>query len=101
MQHCWRQGAEACSNSPTRNPAAEGEAAAGDGADAPADGAAPGAHSARLTALLAAIEEEGGGAVPPAPDAGDADALAALLGRLDLVLTWLWRVHGVDYYSGR
>ncbi len=26
--------------------------------------------------------------------------MAAALGQLDLVLTWLWRVHGVDYYGG-
>ena len=26
---------------------------------------------------------------------------AASLGKLDLQLTYLWRVHGIDYYAGR
>jgi hypothetical protein len=30
---------------------------------------------------------------------GEAE-LAARLGELDQVLTWLWRVHGIDYYGG-
>jgi hypothetical protein len=28
-------------------------------------------------------------------------ALQECLGQLDLLLTWLWRVHGIDYYGGR
>jgi hypothetical protein len=30
----------------------------------------------------------------------DANNLDESLGRLDLLLTYLWRVHGVDYYAG-
>jgi hypothetical protein len=71
--------------------------ASADGGDAPAGGA-PQTQSGRLTARLAAIDEDGSIA---APDDGDADGAAQLLGRLDQVLTWLWRVHGVDYYGGR
>jgi hypothetical protein len=28
-------------------------------------------------------------------------ALLDRLGKLDLLLTWLWRVHGIDYYAGK
>jgi hypothetical protein len=48
-------------------------------------------------ARLSAIDE----GAAAAPEDSDSEGLAQLLGRLDLVLTWLWRVHGVDYYSGR
>jgi hypothetical protein len=29
------------------------------------------------------------------------EALQERLGQLDLALTWLWKVHGLDYYGGR
>jgi hypothetical protein len=34
-------------------------------------------------------------------DAAGPSALAQALGSLDQALSWLWRVHGVDYYGGR
>lgn len=34
-------------------------------------------------------------------DSKNDDAPAADTGTLDLQLTYLWRVHGVDYYAGR
>jgi hypothetical protein len=30
----------------------------------------------------------------------DADHVPSALNRLDLLLTYLWRVHGIDYYAG-
>jgi hypothetical protein len=48
----------------------------------------------RLAAMLAAIDAD---EVP----VGDEAAVEYALGQLDLALTWLWRVHGVDYYAGR
>ena len=51
------------------------------------------AAAAALAAGLAAIDAE---EVSCEGEAG----LAARLGELDQVLTWLWRVHGVDYYGG-
>jgi hypothetical protein len=66
-------------------PCAEGEAAAG----------APGAEpAAALKALLSELEGE---AVPVEGE----EALLERLGQLDLLLTWLWKVHGLDYYGGR
>ncbi|WIA09843.1 hypothetical protein OEZ85_010057 [Tetradesmus obliquus] len=69
-----------------------GEAAAdGKGAAAAASGAEP---DAALAAVLAEAEGEVG------PPEGE-EALQERLGQLDLLLTWLWRVHGLDYYGGR
>jgi hypothetical protein len=31
----------------------------------------------------------------------DEAAFLDRLGQLDLLLTWLWTVHGIDYYGGR
>lgn len=31
----------------------------------------------------------------------DEESLLSRLGQLDLLLTWLWRVHGIDYYGGK
>lgn len=31
----------------------------------------------------------------------DEDSLLLRLNQLDLLLTWLWRVHGIDYYGGK
>ncbi|KAI8470777.1 MAG: hypothetical protein J3K34DRAFT_508811 [Monoraphidium minutum] len=83
---------------PAAPDAAAAAAAASDGGAAP-DGAAAAAApaSAALEARLAAVDA----AAPPAPEEGDAEGLDGLLGRLDVLLTWLWRVHGVDYYGGR
>lgn len=78
-------------------PAAAGASDGGAAPAAPAEGAAAAPANTRLHAQLALIDAE----APAAPDEGDSDALTSLLGRLDLVLTWLWRVHGVDYYGGR
>lgn len=81
------------------------DGAQGDAAKAAADGAADGAageggpaadggESAVLAAVLAAVEAE---EVSCEEDA----ALLDRLGQLDLLLTWLWRVHGIDYYAGK
>jgi hypothetical protein len=64
---------------------AEGEAAAG------AAGPEP---DAALKALLSELEGE-------AVAVEGEEALLERLGQLDLLLTWLWRVHGLDYYGGR
>lgn len=63
----------------------------GKGAAAAASGAEP---DAALAAVLAEAEGEVG------PPEGE-EALQERLGQLDLLLTWLWRVHGLDYYGGR
>ena len=98
---------------PAAAAAAEGgvpaAAAAGDGAAAPA--APPAAAAA------AAGAEDGETKEPEKEDAYLLAALAVVcgeeikidsdeeletrLGQLDVALTWLWRVHGVDFYGGR
>eukprot|EP00879_Flechtneria_rotunda_P006667 GHRR01007007.1.p1 GENE.GHRR01007007.1~~GHRR01007007.1.p1 ORF type:complete len:333 (+),score=154.33 GHRR01007007.1:449-1447(+) len=85
-------------------PAAEGEAqdaaedgkAAADGAtaaEASADGAEAQAEAPFRT-MLSEVESE-------QVLVDEEDALQDKLGHLDLLLTWLWRVHGIDYYGGK
>jgi hypothetical protein len=66
--------------------AADGEAkeAAGSGGEA----------EAVLRAVLAAADAE-------EVSCEEDSALLDRLGQLDLLLTWLWRVHGIDYYGGK
>lgn len=47
-----------------------------------------------MKAVLAEIETE-------VVSTDDEDSLLSRLGQLDLLLTWLWRVHGIDYYGGK
>jgi hypothetical protein len=49
------------------------------------------------SALTALLSELAGEAVPVEGE----EALLERLGQLDLLLTWLWKVHGLDYYGGR
>ncbi|KAF8055817.1 hypothetical protein HT031_006592 [Scenedesmus sp. PABB004] len=65
---------------------AEAEKDGGEGGDGKADAA--------LAAVLAEVEGE-------EVSCEGEDALAERLAALDLLLVWLWRVHGVDYYGGR
>jgi hypothetical protein len=71
----------------------------------PADGQADGAKAAGgdagkvdadavLRAVQAAIDGE-------EVSCDDDEALLHRVGQLDLLLTWLWRVHGIDYYGGK
>lgn len=50
-------------------------------------------EAAPLKLMMRAIEEDSAGGV-------DEEALPATRGRLDQQLTFLWAVHGVDYYAG-
>lgn len=69
--------------------AADGEeGAAGSGSGGGAEG------EAVLRAVLAAADAE-------EVSCEEDSALLDRLGQLDLLLTWLWRVHGIDYYGGR
>lgn len=71
----------------------------GDGAKAAADGAEAAANGsgadgeAVLRAVLASIDAE-------EVNCDEDSDLLDRLGQLDLLLTWLWRVHGIDYYAG-
>lgn len=65
----------------------------------PADGGDPAMAPAKtpdatLKAVLAEIDSE-----DVAVD--DEESLMSRLGHLDMLLTWLWRVHGIDYYGGK
>ena len=64
------------------------------GFPAEGDAAAAKAAEAAFKAVLAEIEGE-------QVNVEEEEALLAKLGQLDLLLTWLWRVHGIDYYGGR
>lgn len=64
---------------------AEGEDAQADGSKTPAS---------VLKAVMAEIESED-------VVIDDDESLQHRLGQLDLLLTWLWRVHGIDYYGGK
>jgi hypothetical protein len=61
----------------------------GEGAEA-----AGSAGDAALKAVLSELEGDAG-------SVEGEEALQERLGQLDLLLTWLWKVHGVDYYGGR
>lgn len=74
------------------NGAAVGEEEKGDQAGADNTAAAT-TSSSKLQLQLKAVDEED---VAVADD-GD---LTSRIGQLDVALTWLWRVHGVDYYGG-
>jgi hypothetical protein len=69
-------------------------------ADGQADGAKAGADTSKvdadavLRAVMAAIDSE-------EVSCGNDDTLLHRVGQLDLLLTWLWRVHGIDYYGGK
>lgn len=67
---------------------------AADGAAGEGGGAADNGESAALAAVLAAVDAE-------EVSCEDDAALLDRLGQLDLLLTWLWRVHGIDYYAGK
>lgn len=69
--------------------AAEGNAGGADGSGGAADG------EAVLRAVLSHVDAEGVNCDE------DEAALLERLGQLDLLLTWLWRVHGIDYYAGK
>lgn len=82
--------------------AADGEGGNTDGGKGNGAGPAEGQEQqgdsgAVLTAVLAALASD----PPVPPPSGDEAGLSSLLGRLDLLLSWLWAVHGVDYYAGR
>eukprot|EP00878_Enallax_costatus_P003885 GHUV01004105.1.p1 GENE.GHUV01004105.1~~GHUV01004105.1.p1 ORF type:complete len:477 (+),score=158.20 GHUV01004105.1:186-1616(+) len=71
-------------------PAADGEATI-DGGDATAAEKTP---DATFKAVVSEIDSE-----EVAVD--DEESLISRLGQLDMLLTWLWRVHGIDYYGGK
>jgi hypothetical protein len=76
-------------------PAEGGEAkAAADGEEGAAGSSSGGEGEAVLRAVLAAAGAE-------EVSCEEDSALLDRLGQLDLLLTWLWRVHGIDYYGGR
>lgn len=68
----------------------------------------PGTDCPIFESLLAfvTLAEEGAAPMGIEPAAAEADVivdetnLAASISQLDMQLTWLWRVHGIDYYSG-
>eukprot|EP00798_Chlamydomonas_sp_ICE-L_P018438 gene18438-24913_t len=64
---------------------------------APAEGDAPMADGDAATPKKVADKED-----TKDPDAVDVDEanLAEMTGRMDVLLTYLWRVHGIDYYAG-
>jgi hypothetical protein len=72
---------------------AEGGDGTKEGGEGAADGSA-GDAEAVLHAVHAAVDAE-------EVSCEDDAALLDRLGQLDLLLTWLWRVHGLDYYAGK
>lgn len=77
--------------------AAGAAAAAGGAASGGAEGGAggpSGGGDAALKAVLAEVEAE-------EVSCEGEEQLVLRLGQLDQLLTWLWRVHGIDYYSGK
>ncbi|GFR47460.1 hypothetical protein Agub_g9186 [Astrephomene gubernaculifera] len=75
-------------------------AAAGEGAPAAADGAPPSEPGSDGTAAAASSGPAAGSAdEEPAIVVNDSN-YAESVGKLDLQLHWLWKVHGVDYYAG-
>lgn len=65
-----------------------------DGAKAAGDDAGKVDADAVLRAVQAAVDGE-------EVSCDDDAALLDRVGQLDLLLTWLWRVHGIDYYGGK
>ncbi|KAF6250875.1 hypothetical protein COO60DRAFT_1629284 [Scenedesmus sp. NREL 46B-D3] len=76
----------------------EGEAAEAAHNGEAAAGSSGGADGSQPFAVLKAVLSELGG---QAMSIEGEDALLERLGQLDLLLTWLWKVHGLDYYGGR
>lgn len=75
-------------------PAAEAAPGGGD-ADMAADaaGEAPETAPVSYEAVSRAVDDE-------MLDVSSPEALSAVMGKLDQVLTYLWAVHGIDYYAG-
>lgn len=81
----------------------EGRDKEGEGGEqAAASGAASGLASAASTGVEGAPAAAAGsdGAQADEPEEVDEGNVAEALGRLDVLLTYLWRVHGLDYYAG-
>jgi len=76
----------------TENPLlADGSSANGKGTSAPNSGGSTPAER----------DEDAAAAAPAtASEAGREESPAEVAGKLDVVLMYLWRVHGVDYYAG-